>query len=154
MSWEVEHAYWHFWQPGQRVDIRETDTGYPEYRKYQGRARRANSTHRLLLLRLAMDAHPVRALYGESEQAFAWTAIETLMEALNCSRRTVQRLTHELEQWGDLDVISCSGRCLEVLHDHHGTNHYLLPLPTGAQPWGRKERRHLAKTRKRRTSKK
>lgn len=149
MGREVQHAFWHYWQPGKHVEIPVSDPEYLDYNAYCLQASKRGSEHRLLLLRLAMDAMPIRGLYNQTEQALAWTDVESLMEALGRSRRTVQRLTHDLEKWGDLTVTPCNGKCLDATFNHHGTNHYRLPLPEGAEPWARKERWHTRKSRSR-----
>lgn len=146
MATEVEHAYWHWWQAGKNVQPSADDQA--DYEKYIRKAGRANSYHRLLLLAMAADAWPIEDVFGESYKAICFSSIATLAERIGRSRSTTIRLLRELDEWGELTVEPCNGHCTVAKNGgrHAGTNHYGLPLPAGAQPWGRKEKRHYGKT--------
>jgi len=139
MATEVEHAYWEYWQPGKNVQIAEPDQA--DYERYVRKASRPTSMYRLLLLAMAADAWPILDIYGEGYSAQCISSIETLARRTWKSRSTIKRIVAELAEWGELEVMPCDGKCGRVTYYHSGTNHYLLPLPLGAQPWGRKNKR-------------
>lgn len=144
MSWEVEHAYWHYWEPGKHCAVAPEERA--AYERYTAKAGRRNSEHRLLLLALALDAYPIDH-NTDCEVALCWPLVDDLAGRLRRSVRTVQRLLRELATWNELEITSCDGHCRTRTGRHFGTSHYYLPLPVGAQPWGRRTPRYeLQKT--------
>lgn len=150
MSYEVSHAYWHFWQPGLNATVSTED--WPAYGAYLAKARKRGSDYRMLLLALALDANAIEDVFGQSETAMCYTAIDTIAERVQRSRRFVQYALATLEKWGELEVQPCDGRCGYAGRGrkHGGTHHYYLPLPAGAELWGRKTKEQMYRGRKRR----